>query len=68
MDEPVLVADTSAQPVEAGQDGGADAAAFANTVSHGGWDWPADAAGNVDWNAAAAQVTANYEATGHWFI
>ena len=68
VDEPVLVADTSAQPVEAGQDGGADAAAFANTVSHGGWDWPADAAGNVDWNAAAAQVTANYEATGHWFI
>jgi hypothetical protein len=44
---------------------GADAGSI---VSHGGWDWPADASGNVDWSAVAAQVTANYEATGSWFI
>jgi hypothetical protein len=24
--------------------------------------------GQIDWNAAAAHVTANYEATGQWFI
>lgn len=24
--------------------------------------------GEVDWNALAAHVTANFEATGHWFI
>jgi beta-glucanase (GH16 family) len=39
-----------------------------STVSHGGWDWPADGSGTVDWNALAAQVQANYEATGQWFI
>ena len=27
-----------------------------------------DANGIVDWDAIGAQVTANFEATGHWFI
>jgi hypothetical protein len=37
-------------------------------ASHGGWDWPTDASGNIDWNLAATQVMANYESTGSWFI
>jgi len=27
-----------------------------------------DASGHIDWNAVAAHVTANYEATGFWYI
>lgn len=32
------------------------------------WARWADESGNVDWNAAAAHVQANYEATGSWFV
>lgn len=32
------------------------------------WSRWTDASGNVNWEAAAAHVTANYEATGSWFI
>lgn len=65
---------TAAVSTEAAQQQSATVIALAagtdasSTVSHGGWDWPADASGHVDWTAVAAQVTANYEATGHWFI
>jgi hypothetical protein len=38
------------------------------SVSRGGWEWPASDAGQVDWNALAAQVQANYDATGQWFL
>lgn len=47
---------------------GAIAVVATDTLSHGGWDWPSDENGVVDWNALAAQVQANYEATGQWFI
>ncbi|WP_270937507.1 family 16 glycosylhydrolase [Falsiroseomonas oryzae] len=38
------------------------------TGSGSGLDAWTDANGMVDWNALAAHVTSNYEATGQWFI
>jgi len=50
------------------QSAASSAGSDTGSVSVGGWDWPADASGVIDWNALAAQVHANQEATGQWFI
>ena len=63
VDASFIVSDTSIAAT-----GGEAAVTAATTVTAGGWDWPADEAGAIDWNAVAAQVHANYEATGYWFI
>ncbi len=63
----VADSDTTDGGIDLDQDIVIDAAA-GGTASHGGWDWPADANGLVDWHALAAQVQENYEQTGQWFI
>ncbi len=49
--------------------GGAPAPSAPAHAADGGSPYtPPAAGGAVDWAALAAQATANYEATGHWFI
>ncbi len=44
------------------------AGASVDSSALGVWAEFADASGNVDWAAAAAAVTANYQETGYWFV